>query len=64
MQTPPGEHEARRPSPRLPNDLPTSLDDRRNVPEFLGTETEVYDAWSGKKRALDIVLVYKLLSRT
>lgn len=51
MQTPPEEHEARRPSPRLPKDLPTSLDDRRNVPEFLGTETEVYDAWSGEKKS-------------
>ncbi|RDI77366.1 hypothetical protein Vi05172_g12664 [Venturia inaequalis] len=46
------EHEARRPSPRLPIDLPTSLNDRRNVPEYLGTETEVYDAWSGQSQFL------------
>lgn len=35
-------------SPRkLPDDLPTSLDDRRSVPSY-GVETEMYDAWQGK----------------
>lgn len=37
-----------RPRPRpLPDDLPTSLDDRRRVPSY-GGETEMYDAWQGK----------------
>ena len=31
----------------LPDDLPTSLDDRRRVPAYAG-ETEMYDAWQGK----------------
>lgn len=30
----------------LPPDLPTSLDDRRRVPEYAG-ETEIYDGWQG-----------------
>jgi hypothetical protein len=35
------------PKPRvLPDDLPTSLDDRRSVPTF-SSETEMYDAWQG-----------------
>ncbi|QDS71834.1 hypothetical protein FKW77_009795 [Venturia effusa] len=46
------DHETRRPSPRLPPDLPTSLNDRRSVPEYLGAETEVYDAWSGQSQFL------------
>jgi hypothetical protein len=34
-------------SPRkLPDDLPTSLDDRRSFPSY-GGETEIYDAWQG-----------------
>jgi hypothetical protein len=32
----------------LPDDLPKSLDDRRSVPVF--HETEMYDAWQGKRR--------------
>ena len=32
---------------QLPDDLPTSLDDRRRVPNY-GGETEMYDAWQGK----------------
>lgn len=35
------------PKPRqLPDDLPTSLDDRRSVPAYQ-PETEMYDAWQG-----------------
>ena len=30
----------------LPDDLPTSLDDRRSVPTFAG-EMEMYDGWQG-----------------
>lgn len=30
----------------LPDDLPTSLDDRRSIPVF-PQETEMYDAWQG-----------------
>ncbi len=38
---------AQPPQPRkLPDDLPTSLDDRRTVPSY-GGETEMYDAWQG-----------------
>ncbi|KAL2414843.1 Dilute domain-containing protein C25B8.08 [Exophiala dermatitidis] len=33
-------------SRKLPNDLPTSLDDRRTVPVF-GEEIEIYDGWQG-----------------
>jgi hypothetical protein len=34
-------------SPRkLPDDLPTSLDDRRTFSSY-GGETEMYDAWQG-----------------
>lgn len=32
----------------LPDDLPTSLDDRRHVP-IMGEETEMYDAWQGEQ---------------
>jgi hypothetical protein len=36
------------PKPRtLPDDLPTSLDDRRPVP-IITEETEMYDAWQGE----------------
>jgi len=31
---------------KLPDDLPTSLNDRRNFPSYT-IETEVYDAWQG-----------------
>lgn len=35
-------------SPRkLPDDLPTSLDDRRTFDRYAG-ETEIYDGWQGK----------------
>lgn len=41
-----GEREKR---PRqLPDDLPKSLDDRKNVPSHYTAETEMYDAWQGK----------------
>jgi len=32
----------------LPDDLPRSLDDRRNVPTHYTAETEMYDAWQGQ----------------
>lgn len=32
----------------LPSDLPTSLDDRRTVPDQYKPETEMYDAWQGE----------------
>ena len=32
----------------LPQDLPRSLDDRRNYPSF-NQETEYYDAWQGEE---------------
>lgn len=31
----------------LPEDLPKSLDDRKNVPSHFTPETEMYDAWQG-----------------
>lgn len=31
----------------LPDDLPKSLDDRKNVPSHFTAETEMYDAWQG-----------------
>lgn len=32
---------------QLPSDLPTSLDDRRNV-NIMNDEVEIYDAWQGE----------------
>jgi len=32
----------------LPDDLPKSLDDRKNVSAEYAPETEMYDAWQGK----------------
>ncbi|EEP82367.1 conserved hypothetical protein [Uncinocarpus reesii 1704] len=41
-----------KPKPRtLPDDLPTSLDDRRNVPIYTA-ETEMYDGWQGQSQFL------------
>lgn len=40
-----GENGEKKPR-ELPDDLPTSLDDRRSVPTF-SSETEMYDAWQG-----------------
>jgi hypothetical protein len=31
----------------LPDDLPKSLDDRKNVHSHFTAETEMYDAWQG-----------------
>ena len=46
-----------KPKPRvLPDDLPTSLDDRRSVPTF-SSETEMYDAWQGPQLSLIIILL-------
>lgn len=56
----------------LPDDLPTSLDDRRSVPTF-SSETEMYDAWQGphfydyeyiyfEKKQLFVVFFFTLLS--
>ena len=36
---------------KLPDDLPTSLDDRRPFPSY-GGETEMYDAWQGNSHLL------------
>ena len=33
----------------LPDDLPKSLDDRKNVPTHYTAETEMYDAWQGSQ---------------
>ncbi|PGH03744.1 hypothetical protein GX51_03888 [Blastomyces parvus] len=50
------------PKPRpLPDDLPTSLDDRRSVPVF-GAETEIYDAWQGQSHFLTNPIPAKPLS--
>ena len=38
----------------LPDDLPKSLDDRKNVPSHYTAETEMYDAWQGK---LDLCVI-------
>lgn len=40
-----GDEEKKRPR-ELPDDLPTSLNDRRSIPTFTA-ETEMYDAWQG-----------------
>ncbi|EAW09813.1 DIL and Ankyrin domain protein [Aspergillus clavatus NRRL 1] len=44
----------------LPDDLPTSLDDRRSVPVF--QETEIYDAWQGQSQFLTTPVAAKPLS--
>ena len=41
------DEQRQRPQP-LPDDLPTSLDDRRSVPTHYTAETEMYDAWQGE----------------
>lgn len=41
-----GEEERKKPR-ELPDDLPRSLNDRRNVPTHFPIETEMYDAWQG-----------------
>jgi len=33
---------------KLPDDLPKSLDDRKNVSSHYTAETEMYDAWQGE----------------
>jgi hypothetical protein len=43
-----GEENKKRPR-ALPDDLPKSLDDRKNVPSHYTAETEMYDAWQGAK---------------
>lgn len=42
----------------LPDDLPKSLDDRRSVPVFQ-QETEMYDAWQGKRPRTSCRLQYQ-----
>lgn len=37
----------------LPDDLPTSLDDRRTIPGF-ASETEMYDGWQGTYAMLQL----------
>ncbi|EED19049.1 DIL and Ankyrin domain protein [Talaromyces stipitatus ATCC 10500] len=45
----------------LPPDLPTSLDDRRQAPEYAG-ETEMYDGWQGQSQFLTTPITAKPLS--
>ncbi|TVY32485.1 Dilute domain-containing protein, partial [Lachnellula subtilissima] len=50
------------PMPRaLPDDLPKSLDDRKNVPAHLPQETEMYDAWQGQSQFLTTPVLAKPL---
>ncbi|KAL1960881.1 hypothetical protein VTO42DRAFT_5864 [Malbranchea cinnamomea] len=46
---------------KLPDDLPTSLDDRRVVPAFT-SETEMYDGWQGQSKFLTSFVPAKPLS--
>ncbi|KAM0426977.1 hypothetical protein ACHAPT_007875 [Fusarium lateritium] len=47
----------------LPSDLPTSLDDRRHVPnEHLISETEMYDGWQGQSQFLTTPALAKPLN--
>lgn len=50
FQTPVGQLSPTSPSRKLPDDLPTSLDDRRGFGEdYMGVkETEMYDGWQGE----------------
>jgi len=49
-----GSYTADKPRPRqLPLDLPTSLDDRREV-HIMAAETEMYDAWQGERTQLQV----------
>ncbi|KAJ9246358.1 hypothetical protein DTO207G8_9038 [Paecilomyces variotii] len=45
----------------LPDDLPTSLDDRRSVPVF-PSETEMYDGWQGQSQFLTTPIAAKPLT--
>ncbi|KXT00595.1 hypothetical protein AC578_3150 [Pseudocercospora eumusae] len=48
---------------QLPADLPTSLDDRRHQRhEYVGQETEYYDAWQGQSQFLSAPTVAKPLN--
>jgi hypothetical protein len=38
----------------LPDDLPKSLDDRKNVSAHYTAETEMYDAWQGRDSSFPI----------
>ena len=42
-----GSRDAEKKPRELPDDLPRSLDDRKNVSNALAPETEMYDAWQG-----------------
>jgi hypothetical protein len=48
---------------QLPDDLPTSLDDRRHTPH-MGPETEMYDAWQGRSFRSHLRLDKSCLSST
>lgn len=64
MESPTDEHgfTVDPPKPRaLPDDLPRSLDDRRNVP-MIGEETEMYDAWQGQSQFLTTPIPARPLS--
>ncbi|OCK81993.1 hypothetical protein K432DRAFT_294232 [Lepidopterella palustris CBS 459.81] len=67
MESPTDEHgytgDPPKPQPRaLPDDLPRSLDDRRNVPMIIGDETEMYDAWQGQSQFLTTPIPARPLS--
>lgn len=42
---------------KLPDDLPKSLDDRKHVPAHYTAETEMYDAWQGKRYKIARIVV-------
>ncbi len=46
-----GQFQKKRPR-ELPDDLPKSLDDRKSVPSHYTAETEMYDAWQGRRGLL------------
>lgn len=49
-----GGEEVKRPR-ALPDDLPKSLDDRKSVSAHYTAETEMYDAWQGKRELCKFV---------
>jgi hypothetical protein len=41
----------------LPDDLPKSLDDRKNISSHFTPETEMYDAWQGTQPLFTKIIV-------
>lgn len=61
--SPDGSDAGERNPPVLPADLPTSLDDRKEVRVSFVPETEMYDGWQGTSAARRNHGLYRLATR-